>query len=74
MVFKAKRHDEIIKEMKSERKEKKLEPQGLLTLKRWGEEDESEKTEEEMQEHGVLEATGRKHSKERGFTQAKWCS
>ena len=57
MVFKAKTHDEIIKEMKSERKEKKLEPQGLLTLKRWGEEDESEKTEEEMQEHGVLEAT-----------------
>jgi len=57
MVFKAKRHDEIIKEMKSERKEKKLEPQGLLTLKRWGEEDESEKTEEETQEHGVLEAT-----------------
>lgn len=57
MVFKAKTHDEIIKEMKSERKEKKLEPQGLLTLKRWGEEDESEKTEEETQEHGVLEAT-----------------
>lgn len=57
MVFKAKRHDEIIQEMKSERKEKKLEPQGLLTLKRWGEEDESEKTEEETQEHGVLEAT-----------------
>ena len=57
MVFKAKRHDEIIKEMKSERKEKKLEPQGLLTLKRWGEEDESEKTEDETQEHGVLEAT-----------------
>lgn len=57
MVFKAKRHDEIIKEMKSETKEKQLEPQGLLTLKRWGEEDESEGTEEETQEHGVLEST-----------------
>ena len=63
MVVKAKRRDEIIKEMKPERKEKKLEPQGLLTLKRWGLEDESEETEEETQEHGVLESMWRKHSK-----------
>lgn len=45
MVFKAKRHDEIIKGMKSERKEKRLEPQGILALKRQGEEDGSEETE-----------------------------